>query len=115
MSDAEFFLEVVQVQVSPVRGFVNMSWKSSLPPDLVLKPMIESTTKEVHKMLEAFKRREPCKLYFNRPVSATAGADFMRGYLTVIKQPMDLGTVTRKLEEDRRARAPACALSRACA
>lgn len=103
------------MQVSPVRGFVNMSWKSSLPPDLVLKPMIESTTKEVHKMLEAFKRREPCKLYFNRPVSATAGADFMRGYLTVIKQPMDLGTVTRKLEEDRRARAPACALSRACA
>ncbi|EOD36874.1 hypothetical protein EMIHUDRAFT_201152 [Emiliania huxleyi CCMP1516] len=48
--------------------------------------------REVHKMLEAFKRREPCKLYFNRPVSATAGADFMRGYLTVIKQPMDLGT-----------------------
>jgi hypothetical protein len=70
-----------------------------LPPQHVLKPMTESTTDEVNRVMKRLINRDYCKRYFNLPVDHVALNLF--NYPDIVTKPMDLGTIGRKLAEDK--------------
>lgn len=70
-----------------------------LPPQHVLKPMTESTTDEVHRVLKRLMNRDFCGYYFNKPVDHVAMR--LLHYPARIIKPMDLGTILQKLAEDK--------------
>jgi hypothetical protein len=70
-----------------------------LPPQHVLKPMTESTTDEVSRVLKRLVNRDYCRTHFNEPVDHVGLGLF--NYPDVIRKPMDLGTVRAKLALDK--------------
>ena len=65
----------------------------------MLKSMDESMTERMHKLLKRLMKRNHARVHFNAPVDWKKYK--LLDYPTTIFEPMDLGTVLRKLEEDK--------------